>query len=86
MEDKEVKIGMSTVFECMGSGWPKPKIRWWKDDVLLTSSYRHFMTANDQLLIITDVKDADAGRYQCEMSNLLGIEKTTAYLSIKSGI
>lgn len=85
MEDKEVRIGMSTVFECMGSGWPKPKIRWWKDGVLLSSSYRHFMTASDQLLIITDVKDIDAGMYQCEMSNLLGNEKTTAYLSIKSG-
>ncbi|XP_066906291.1 leucine-rich repeats and immunoglobulin-like domains protein 3 [Halyomorpha halys] len=84
MEDKEVKVGMSTVFECLGNGWPKPKVRWWKDGVLLVTSYRHFMTANDQLLIITDVKEIDAGVYQCEMSNLLGIETTTAHLTIKS--
>lgn len=85
MEDKEVKVGMSIVFECMGNGWPQPKVRWWKDGVLLMSSYRHFMTANDQLLIITDIKDVDAGVYQCEMSNVLGIETTTARLTIKSG-
>ncbi|XP_014239818.1 leucine-rich repeats and immunoglobulin-like domains protein 3 [Cimex lectularius] len=82
MEDIEVGIGKTTVLECMGSGWPKPKLRWWKDGVSITPGHRHILTADDQLLIIMDVKSADAGVYQCEITNSLGTEKSTAQLVI----
>ncbi|BES90893.1 IGc2 [Nesidiocoris tenuis] len=82
MEDKEVSLGKSTVLECLGSGWPKPKLKWWKDGSSLVLSHRHILTADDQLLFIMDVKSVDAGLYQCEITNSLGTEKTAAQLII----
>lgn len=85
MEDKEVSLGKSTVLECLGSGWPKPKLKWWKDGSSLVLSHRHILTADDQLLFIMDVKSVDAGLYQCEITNSLGTEKTAAQLIIAPG-
>lgn len=74
MLDKKVKVGEEVVLECLSNGYPKPKISWKKDGNLLTTSTRHFFTANDQLLVIMETITDDSGIYQCEIANSLGVK------------
>ena len=84
MEDKETVSGETTVLECMASGSPKPKLNWTKDGGPLVATERHFFTADSQLLIIVHTKTSDAGRYECEMSNPLGVERDSSMLTVIS--
>lgn len=43
---------------------------------------RHFFAAANQLLIIVDATEADAGKYTCEMSNTLGTERGNVRLTV----
>lgn len=82
MEDKETVAGETTVLECMASGSPKPRLNWTKDGGPLVATERHFFTADSQLLIIVHTKTSDAGRYECEMSNPLGVERDSTMLTV----
>ncbi|KAL1130028.1 hypothetical protein AAG570_012971, partial [Ranatra chinensis] len=85
LENIQTQLGKSVVFECMVTGWPKPKLSWTKDGTPLKSSFRHFFTADDQLLVIMDVRLSDEGTYECEIVNPLGVEKETSRLTVVSG-
>lgn len=82
MEDREIVTGETTVLECMASGSPKPRLNWTKDGGPLVATERHFFTADSQLLIIVHTKTSDAGRYECEMSNPLGVERDSTMLTV----
>ncbi|XP_066997338.2 leucine-rich repeats and immunoglobulin-like domains protein 3 isoform X1 [Anabrus simplex] len=82
MESKEIAAGEPIVLECMAAGSPKPTLVWRKDGGSLITTERHFFTADDQLLIIVDTTMADAGKYECEMSNPLGTEKGYSQLTV----
>ena len=84
MEDKETVAGETTVLECMASGSPKPRLNWTKDGGPLVATERHFFTADSQLLIIVHTKTSDAGRYECEMTNPLGVERDSTMLTVIS--
>lgn len=84
MENKEAVIGASAVLECMASGSPKPQLFWRKNGSPLQTTERHFLTAENQLLIIVGIIPSDAGLYECEMSNSLGSVVGNSQLSIKS--
>lgn len=83
MENKEVTSGGSVVLQCMISGSPKPILKWSKDGTPITPSERHFLTADDQLLIIIGAETNDAGRYECEITNELGTKKDMTELRVK---
>ncbi|XP_065572709.1 leucine-rich repeats and immunoglobulin-like domains protein 3 isoform X2 [Artemia franciscana] len=80
---KEVMAGSTAVLECMASGSPKPRLVWTKDGGPLPVTERHFFTADNQLLIIVHVKESDTGRYECEMSNVLGKSQGATLLAVK---
>ncbi|XP_073999440.1 uncharacterized protein isoform X2 [Rhodnius prolixus] len=80
MEDVRASIGRPVVLECIGSGWPRPRLRWWKNGAKLEAGPRHHFASNDQLLIIIDVQAKDEGAYTCEMYNTLGVDKASAQL------
>ncbi|KAJ8722802.1 hypothetical protein PYW07_003982 [Mythimna separata] len=82
MENKEVTSGDSVVLQCMISGSPKPVIKWLKDGTPITATERHFLTADDQLLIIIGSESSDAGRYECEITNELGTKKDMTELRV----
>ncbi|CAI9729892.1 leucine-rich repeats and immunoglobulin-like domains protein 3 isoform X2 [Octopus vulgaris] len=81
---KVIRLGETTVLECMASGSPKPKLTWLKDNILLRPTRRHHFTASDQLLVIMDTVTSDAGIYTCELSNTLGLERGTTKLIVSS--
>lgn len=82
MENKEAIAGISSVLECMSSGSPKPSLRWLKDGKPIEVTERHFFAAEEQLLIITGVRDADAGTYTCIMTNDLGVIRGIMQLKV----
>ncbi|KAF2881868.1 hypothetical protein ILUMI_24300 [Ignelater luminosus] len=86
MEDKEITAGESVVLQCMAGGAPKPTIQWLKDDGPIHATERHFFTAEDQLMIIVDTVLSDAGVYQCQLNNSLGIEIGYSTLHVKPGV
>uniref|UniRef100_A0A3Q4HVF9 Leucine-rich repeats and immunoglobulin-like domains 3 n=1 Tax=Neolamprologus brichardi TaxID=32507 RepID=A0A3Q4HVF9_NEOBR len=51
-------------------------------DSPLVVTERHFFAAANQLLIIVDAAEADAGKYTCEMSNTLGTERGNVRLTV----
>lgn len=76
--------GKSSVIECMASGSPKPTLSWLKDGEPIEVTERHFFAAEDQLLIIVDTTDSDAGTYACTMQNELGSRKGIMQLKVKA--
>ncbi|CAH0406566.1 unnamed protein product [Chilo suppressalis] len=82
MENKEVITGDSVVLQCMISGSPKPVIKWLKDGTPISHTERHFLTAEDQLLVIIGAEASDAGRYECEITNDLGTKKDMTELQV----
>ncbi|XP_023230322.1 leucine-rich repeats and immunoglobulin-like domains protein 3 [Centruroides sculpturatus] len=84
MKDKETKSGETAVLECFASGSPKPKLTWLKDGGPLIPTERHFFTVDNQLLVIVQSQVSDSGEYTCEMSNTLGTERDSSYLTIYS--
>lgn len=80
--DRTVSKGETTVLQCIAGGNPTPKVNWTKDDSPLVVTERHFFAAGNQLLILVDTDFADAGKYTCEMSNILGTERGNIHLSV----
>ncbi|KAI1289583.1 Leucine-rich repeats and immunoglobulin-like domains protein 3 [Halotydeus destructor] len=83
MFDRHAPVGGTIALKCLGTGSPKPLIKWTKDGVGI-SSERYYYTANDQLLIITQVKSDDSGRYACNVSNSLGSVEQSSLLEVIS--
>uniref|UniRef100_A0A673JVC1 Leucine-rich repeats and immunoglobulin-like domains protein 3 n=1 Tax=Sinocyclocheilus rhinocerous TaxID=307959 RepID=A0A673JVC1_9TELE len=80
--DRVVVKGETAVLQCIAGGSPPPRLNWTKDDSPLQVTERHFFAAGNQLLIIVDAADADAGTYTCEMSNPLGMERGNLRLAV----
>ncbi|KAI3366899.1 hypothetical protein L3Q82_009540, partial [Scortum barcoo] len=80
--DRTVAKGETAVLQCIAGGSPPPRLNWTKDDSPLVVTERHFFAAANQLLIIVDAAEADAGKYTCEMSNPLGTERGIVWLAV----
>lgn len=80
--DRTVAKGETAVLQCIAGGSPPPKLNWTKDDSPLVVTERHFFAAANQLLIIVDTAESDAGKYTCEMSNTLGTERGNVRLAV----
>ncbi|KAM8740381.1 leucine-rich repeats and immunoglobulin-like domains protein 3 isoform 2-T2 [Acanthopagrus schlegelii] len=80
--DRTVAKGETAVLQCIAGGSPPPRLNWTKDDSPLLVTERHFFAAANQLLIIVDAAEADAGKYTCEMSNTLGTERGNVRLAV----
>lgn len=80
--DRSVARGETAVLQCIAGGSPAPRLNWTKDDSPLLVTERHFFAAANQLLIIVDSTEADAGTYTCEMSNTLGTERGNIRLAV----
>lgn len=82
--DRTVTKGETAVLQCIAGGSPPPRLNWTKDDSPLLLTERHFFAAANQLLIVVDVAEADAGKYTCEMSNTVGTERGNIQLVVLS--
>ncbi|XP_067284670.1 leucine-rich repeats and immunoglobulin-like domains protein 3 [Pseudorasbora parva] len=80
--DRVVVKGETAVLQCIAGGSPAPRLNWTKDGGALELTDRHFFAAGNQLLIIVEAAEPDAGRYSCQISNALGTQRGDLTLSI----
>ncbi|XP_041468950.1 twitchin-like isoform X3 [Lytechinus variegatus] len=76
--------GEEAKFECKVTGTPQPTIRWLRKGEELFPGARVKIRESDTTytLILTDLRDSDAGEIVCEASNKTGTEKCRAKLSV----
>lgn len=74
--------GETAVLECAASASPSPTYRWTKDHAPVPMTRRHFIIANQQLLVIVDASSNDSGVYGCHVSNELGAVEQFMQLTV----
>ncbi|RXG53685.1 Dipeptidyl peptidase 1 [Armadillidium vulgare] len=76
-------LGQSIALECQGTGYPKPKVTWFKEDKLVPEDSNHVLVDNGQFLLLLKVEESDIGSYRCELTNTLGTQRREINLSLK---
>jgi len=82
----EVTVGQDVLFECQWKAFPKPDIRWFRDEEEITHNPRYLIKEGDNgvlTLLIRKATKADEGAYKCRAENKEGLGSTTGYLSVK---
>lgn len=73
------------ILEAQISGYPKPRLEWFKEDQLIKSSEKYKMLYEGEenyALLIKNVKDDDAGNYKLKATNELGYVESEAELTV----
>lgn len=76
--------GSTFLWDCTATGTPTPVLSWAKDGIKFQPGYpEHIRILSNNSLLISGVKTADAGRYQCHASNGVGEHVVQATLSVR---
>ena len=93
---EEVEEGGGLSFECHVRGFPRPSVRWFKDDAEIRSAAVDGRVVAEEWpsdtaaaaggsllrLVIRDARKDDEGAYRCNAENEEGVAVTTGYLSV----
>jgi len=90
---EEVEQGGGLTFECQVRAFPRLVVKWFKDDVEISSEEERVTaeewpaeadTGNNSILrlCIRDARKDDEGAYRCKAENEEGVAATTGYLSV----
>lgn len=84
--DRSVVAGYSTAISCSVRGFPKPKIIWMKNKMILDDNPKFLMQNNQGVLTLNIRKPAtfDTGRYSCRAVNELGQDEVECKLEIRA--
>uniref|UniRef100_A0A8C4ZZV4 Myosin binding protein C, fast type b n=1 Tax=Gadus morhua TaxID=8049 RepID=A0A8C4ZZV4_GADMO len=84
--DRSVVAGYSTAMSCSVKGFPKPKIVWMKNKMILGGDPKYIMLNNQGVLTLNIRKPStfDGGRYSCMAVNDLGQALVECKLEIRS--
>uniref|UniRef100_A0AAY4AI79 Myosin binding protein C, fast type a n=1 Tax=Denticeps clupeoides TaxID=299321 RepID=A0AAY4AI79_9TELE len=76
--DRSVIAGYSTAISCAVRGFPKPKIIWMKNNMILGEDPKYLMMNNQGVLTLNIRKPGmfDGGKYSCRAVNTLGQDET----------
>ncbi|NIG59652.1 titin-like [Pontoporia blainvillei] len=77
--------GESVTFECHISGYPSPKVTWYREDYQIESSIDFQITFQSGIarLMIREVFAEDSGRFTCSAVNEAGTVSTSCYLAVQ---
>lgn len=71
-------------FECKVDSDQVPEIRWYKDNLPLTSpDYETSFSDGTATLTIDETFSEDTARYTCRFTNEAGMAESSAYLTVK---
>ena len=73
----------SAILDCEAYGYPKPTVMWYSSGRELSDHTKYQQLANGSLEIM-DVREKDAGEYECTASNELGRKTVIRKLQVKS--
>lgn len=70
--DMNITSGQSLNLFCNGTGHPLPKLRWFKNNLMLENTFVfNSETGTESWLIIENTSSIDAGSYYCILQNKL---------------
>ncbi|XP_064214157.1 obscurin isoform X3 [Tribolium castaneum] len=87
--DTELFKGMTAKFTACASGYPEPEVEWYHNDQKLFPSNRIKMETDPNgllRLIISDLDEADLGKYSCKITNEYGGDICHANLNMDEGL
>ncbi|XP_048869647.1 myosin-binding protein C, fast-type-like [Brienomyrus brachyistius] len=84
--DRSVIAGYSTAISCSVRGYPKPKIMWMKNNMIIGEDPKYIMQNNQGVLTLNIRKPStfDGGRYSCRAVNELGQDEVECKLEIRA--
>ncbi|CAK6964216.1 myosin binding protein Cb [Scomber scombrus] len=83
--DRSVVAGYSTAISCAVRGFPKPKIIWMKNKMILGEDPKFLMQNNQGVLTLNIRKPStfDGGKYSCRAINDLGQDEVECRLDVR---
>lgn len=77
--------GESVTLECHISGYPSPKVTWYREDYQIESSIDFQITFQGGIarLMIREAFAEDSGRFTCSAVNEAGTVSTSCYLAVQ---
>lgn len=77
--------GESVTLECHISGYPSPKVTWYREDYQIESSIDFQITFQSGIarLMIREAFAEDSGRFTCSAVNEAGTVSTSCYLAVQ---
>ncbi|TRY83814.1 hypothetical protein DNTS_028921 [Danionella cerebrum] len=84
--DRSVTTGYSTAISCAVRGFPKPKIIWMKNKMIIGDDPKFLMQNNQGVLTLNIRKPStfDSGKYTCKAVNALGEDEVECKVEIKA--
>lgn len=84
--DRSVTIGYSTAISCAVRAFPKPKIIWMKNKMIIGDDPKFLMQNNQGVLTLNIRKPStfDSGKYSCKAVNALGEDEVECKLEIRA--
>ncbi|BFZ21917.1 hypothetical protein BsWGS_24956 [Bradybaena similaris] len=84
LKNTEVMEGNRVTFECRVDSDQVPEVRWYKDNLPLTSpDYETRFMNGVATLTIEETFSEDTARYTCRFTNEAGMAESSAYLTVK---
>ncbi|XP_046888045.1 myosin binding protein Cb isoform X5 [Hypomesus transpacificus] len=86
LQDRSVVAGYSTAISCSVRGFPKPKIVWMRNRMILGDDPKFLMQNNQGVLTLNIRKPSlyDGGKYSCKAMNDLGEDEVECKLEIRA--
>ncbi|XP_041812152.1 myosin binding protein Ca isoform X3 [Chelmon rostratus] len=84
--DRSVIAGYSTAISCAVRGYPKPKIIWMKNNMIIGGDAKYLMQNKQGVLTLNIRKPSlfDGGRYSCRAVNDLGQDEVECKLEVRA--
>lgn len=83
--NQNILDGETASFKCKATGYPAPAIAWLKDGNRLPSDGKHVVLPSGTLRILYARKE-NAGTYECQAINVIGVVAVRANLSVRARI
>ncbi|XP_048587507.1 hemicentin-1 isoform X2 [Nematostella vectensis] len=81
-KDRSARIGDSITLECLATGYPPPKIQWYKGRELVVPD-RRIATSSRGHLVINAIQQSDTGYYTCVAVNTAGSDSVSVSFSVQ---